>query len=98
MTLRPDITGTAEIFTGMHNNVLLVGTPALLRDDETGTYSLVTVTSDSVAMRVEVQVAARNDSMAEISGSGLREGVLVVREGNYALADSTKVRILPREQ
>ncbi len=93
--LRPEMAGTADIVIGMHRGVLLVRTPALLRDDETGAYTVVTITSDSLALRVPVRMVARNDSIAEISGDALREGTLVVREGNYALADSTKLRILP---
>jgi hypothetical protein len=38
-----------------------------------------------------VTVGATTDSSAEITGGGLRKGMIVVTEGNYALADSTKV-------
>ncbi len=93
--LRPEMAGTAELVTGMHRNVLLVGSRALLRNDETGAYTVVTVARDSLALSVPVRVVQRNDSIAEISGEAVREGTLVVREGNYALADSTKLRILP---
>jgi multidrug efflux pump subunit AcrA (membrane-fusion protein) len=95
-TLKTDMTGTADIVTGTHRGVLLVPKAALLRDDETNTFSIVTVTDDSLARAVAVVVDASNDSTVEISAPGLRQGMSVVVEGNYALPDSAKLNVVPR--
>jgi hypothetical protein len=40
-------------------------------------------------------VGVTTDSTAEVKGKGLAEGVPVIVEGHYALADSTKVSVEP---
>ncbi len=89
--LRSDMGGLAGIVTGMHAGVLIVPRPALLRNDETGTYTIVVATPDSLARVVPVEVGARTDTTAEVSGPGLLPGTRVVVEGNYSLADSTRI-------
>jgi multidrug efflux pump subunit AcrA (membrane-fusion protein) len=91
--LRTEMAGTARIVTGSRRQALLVPRPALLRDDENNTYSVVIVTPDSLAHRVPVSVGVLSDSSAEITGGILQPGMNVVVEGNYALADSTRVSI-----
>ena len=93
--LRSDMSGLARIVTGRHRGILIVPKPALLRNDETDTYTVVIATADSLARVVPVVVGARNDSAAEVAGVGLLPGSRVVVEGNYSLADST--RIVPAE-
>jgi len=93
--LRTDMGGVAGIVTGVHSGVLIVPKEAVLRNDETNASTIVVATPDSVARIVPVDVGARTDSTAEVSGAGLAPGVRVVVEGNYALADST--RIAPAE-
>ncbi len=89
--LRSDMSGVARIVTGRHAGVLIVPKPALLRNDETDAYTVVVATADSLARIVPVEVGARTDSTAEVSARGLLPGTRVVVEGNYALADSTRI-------
>ena len=89
--LRTDMGGVASVVTGVHPGVLIVPKAAVLRNDETNATSVVLATPDSLAMVVPVDVGARTDSTAEVSGKGLAPGALVVIEGNYALADSTRI-------
>jgi multidrug efflux pump subunit AcrA (membrane-fusion protein) len=84
------------IVTGTHRNVLLVPKNALLRDDETNTCSVVTVTPDSLARAVAVVAGASTGDVVEVAAPELRQGVRVVVEGNYALPDSAKLSIRPR--
>jgi len=91
--VRADMMGTASIITGLHRNALLVPKSALLRNQETNGYSIVLVTPDTVAVTVPITVGVIEDSTAEILGEGVREGMTVVTEGNYALPDSCKVTI-----
>jgi multidrug efflux pump subunit AcrA (membrane-fusion protein) len=93
--LRSDMSGLARIVTGKHTGILIVPKAALLRNDETDAYTVVVATADSLARVVPVVVGARNDTAAEVAGSGLAPGARVVVEGNYSLADST--RIVPAE-
>lgn len=86
------MTGVCRIFTGVHHNVLIVPKTALLRNDETETYSVVVVQPDSVARIIPVTLGVLADSLAEVAGTGLVPGMPVVVEGNYALPDSTRVR------
>ncbi len=91
--VRPDIAGTVEVITGIRKNALLVPKRALLRDDETNTYSVVTITPDSLSLVIPVEVGARNDSTVEVISPKLREGMPVITEGQYMLADSTRVTV-----
>lgn len=89
--LRTDMGGVASIVTGVHTGVLIVPKEAVLRNDETNASTVVLATPDSLAKIVPVTVGARTDSTAEVSGNGLAPGAQVVVEGNYALADSTRI-------
>jgi multidrug efflux pump subunit AcrA (membrane-fusion protein) len=89
---KTDMMGVCRIITGVHRNVLIIPKAALLRNDETDTYSVVVVQPDSVARIVPVTLGVLADSLVEVSGSALTPGMPVVVEGNYALPDSTRVR------
>ena len=89
--LKTEMSGVARIVTGTHDGVLVVPKPAVLRDDEKNSYSVVVATHDSLAHIVPVTIGARTDSTAEVHGEGLSGGMSVVIEGNYALADSTRI-------
>ncbi|MBI3872628.1 MAG: efflux RND transporter periplasmic adaptor subunit [candidate division Zixibacteria bacterium] len=91
--LKDGLSGTAQIETGRHSGVLLVPRVALLRNDESDTYAIVTVTPDSLAQSVPVTVGAVADSVAEIAAPTLHPGMSVIIEGQYALADSTRVTV-----
>jgi RND family efflux transporter MFP subunit len=89
--IKDGMAGIAHIITGEHKNVMIVPSAAVLRDDETNTYSVVTVTADSLSSTVPVNPGLIQDSTTEISSPDLREGMPVIIEGNYALPDSTHV-------
>jgi RND family efflux transporter MFP subunit len=91
--LRTDMNGSASIVTGLHPRAFFVPKAALLRNDEENTYAVVTVTPDSLALRIPVDVGIRTDSTAEIRGPGIRNGMKVITEGHYSLSDSTRVMI-----
>jgi membrane fusion protein (multidrug efflux system) len=92
--LKVNLQGTAEIATGIHRHVILVDRSALLHDDESNRTSLVLMTPDSLAHLVDVEPGVRNDSLVEVAAPGLRSGLDVIREGNYALAESTRVTVV----
>lgn len=91
--LRMDMMGTASIITATHQNVLLVPRSALLRNDETDAYSIVTITADSLSKSLPVTVGVMTDSAAEVHGDNLYEGMPVITTGNYALSDSSRVSV-----
>ncbi len=80
--------------TGIHKNALIIPKSALLRNDETNTYSVVVMTADSLAQTVPITVGSSTNSTVEISGNKLQKGTIVITEGNYALPDSTKVTVV----
>jgi len=96
--LKTQMYGAARIVTGVRRGVLLVPLSAVLRDDETNTASVVVVSPDSIACSLRVTVGAAADSLVEVAGAGLREGQLVITEGNYGLPDSTRVRVTASEK
>jgi RND family efflux transporter MFP subunit len=89
-----DMAGTARIVTATHKDVCLVPTSALLRNDETNTFSIIVVSDDSLARSIPVDVGASTDSVVEVKSAGLEKGTSVIIEGNYAIADSTKVTVV----
>ena len=91
--LRTEIVGTAAIVTGVRPRAFFVPKAALLRDDENNSFSILTITADSLAIILPVVVGTATDSSVEVRGSGLRSGMSVITEGNYTLADSTRVTV-----
>ena len=93
--LEGSLFGEAEIIVGRHEKSLLVPYAALLRDDENNTTTVMLVGRDSLAHRVNISVGVKQDSLAEIFSNDVTAGDLVITEGHYGLADSTKVRVVP---
>lgn len=91
--LRTEMAGTARIVTAVHPRALLIPRSALLHDDEHDISSVIVVTGDTIARVLPVTVGALSDSVAEITSGSLQPGMRVVVEGNYALADSTRVSL-----
>lgn len=91
--LRTEMAGVARIVIGIHRNALMVPKSALLRDDETDSYSIVTITTDSLSKSVHVTVGETTDSTAEVRGDVVHAGIPVITTGNYALPDSTRVSV-----
>lgn len=90
--LKADMAGDARIFIASRPNALLAPKTALLRNDETGTYSLVAVGNDSLAHVLPVKTGAIKGDRQEVSGEGLRPGLKIIVQGQYGLADSTRIR------
>lgn len=97
-TLRTDMMGTVSIVTGVRPHALFVPKAALLRNDEENSYSVVTITPDSLALRIPVTVGTVTDSTAEVRSPELKPTTVVITEGNYTLADSTRVTVLHQGQ
>src|SRR5258706_5748826 len=92
--LEGSLFGQARIAVGEHRNILVVPKPALLKNDENNTTSLMVVGTDSLAHTIEVKTGLATDSTVEVSSPLLSAGSLVITEGQYGLPDSTRVRLL----
>ena len=92
--LKTDMIGTARIVTGLHKGVFIVPKSAVLRNDETNAYSIVTFSADSLALSLPVEIAGMTDSTVAITNHGWKEGMSIITEGNYALADSTRITVV----
>ena len=95
LSLKTDMPGIVRIFTGVHPDALLAPKAALLRNDETNSYSLTTITRDSLSKTIGVTIGISNDSMTEITGGNIQEGMPVLTQGYYGLADSTRITVAP---
>jgi multidrug efflux pump subunit AcrA (membrane-fusion protein) len=91
--LKANTPGTTDIITDTHRNVLVVDRSVLLHDDEGNAYSLVVMTSDSLAKIIPIRIGIQSDSTVEVMSDLLRAGMNIITEGQYALTDSTKVTI-----
>jgi multidrug efflux pump subunit AcrA (membrane-fusion protein) len=91
--LKTDMIGEVTITTGMLKGVFIVPKSALLRNDETNSYTIVTFTPDSLSISVAVEVRGMTDSTVAIGNHNLKEGMNVITEGHYALADSTRITV-----
>lgn len=93
--LKSDMTGEARIVLSKRPAVLLAPKAAVLRNDESGEYTLAVVGADSVARIIKVTPGAARKDRLEVSGAGLRPGLMVVVQGQYGLPDSTRVIAAP---
>jgi multidrug efflux system membrane fusion protein len=93
--LKADMAGEARILLSRRPDALLAPKPALLRNDETGEYTLAIVGPDSIARLRAVKPGAEAKGRVEVTGEGLRPGLKVAVQGQYGLADSTKVAPAP---
>ena len=93
--LKTDMFGEARIILSTRPRVLLAPKAALLRNDEDGSYSLVTVGADTVAHTVTVQAGTGQGTRIEVMADGLVAGTKVVVQGQHGMADSTKVHPVP---
>ncbi|MCX6143843.1 MAG: efflux RND transporter periplasmic adaptor subunit [Ignavibacteriales bacterium] len=91
--LKTDMTGDVTITTGVLKGVFIVPKAALLRNDESNSYTVVTFTPDSLSVSVSVEVRGMTDSTVAIVDHILKEGMNVITEGHYALADSTRITV-----
>jgi RND family efflux transporter MFP subunit len=92
-SIRTEMIASVGIVAGKRSNALFVPKQALIRNDETGQYSLFTMTGDSIARRIRVEVGVQLDSMVEVRTDRLSAGMSVIVEGSYGLADSARVEV-----
>jgi multidrug efflux pump subunit AcrA (membrane-fusion protein) len=95
--LLPDMGGGVEVVVGIRKNALLVPKVALLRNDETNSSSVVVIAPDSLSLSIPVTVGAWGDSTVEVISPQLRAGMSVIIEGQYMLADSTRVTVSAKD-
>ncbi len=91
--IRTEMIASVSIVTGTRNAALFVPKKSLIRNDETGAYSIFTMTGDSIARKIDVEVGVQADSLIEIHSAQLKSGMPVIVEGSYGLADSTHVEV-----
>ncbi len=84
--LRPGVFGTVLFDVQSHENALAVPQKAVLE----GTY--VFVAENGKAVKREVTLGLKNTTMIEVL-DGLKEGDLVIVEGNFGLIEGTPVEI-----
>lgn len=96
--LRSEMFGQAEIIVGQHNHVFLVPDKAVVRDDETGTHTIVEAVGDSIGVIREVEAGIETPTTMEISREGLRAGMHIIVEGHYGLPDSTHIHIINEKE
>ncbi|HEU4647869.1 MAG TPA: efflux RND transporter periplasmic adaptor subunit [Gemmatimonadales bacterium] len=87
-TLRIGETVWARIEVGVQPNAVVVPVAALIPEGDR--FKVFVVDQDDVAHSRAVVVAARSDSLAQIS-NGLKPGERVVAAGAYGVADSAKI-------
>jgi multidrug efflux system membrane fusion protein len=92
--LRTGMAGTARIIVGAHEGAMLLPGAALLRNDETNSFSVVIVGTDSLSHTVPVELGLTSDSLLEVISDHLKPGMRVIVEGQYGLADSTRVTLI----
>lgn len=91
--LRPNAAARITIGVGATPNAVIVPTPAVTLDATNANGGTVMVVdAQSVAHEVHVTVGAHDKQRTQIT-SGLHGGETVVVEGNYGLADKTKVAV-----
>ncbi len=93
-SLRADVNGTASFVLSSHSSALVVPKSALLRNDETNTYTIMTFGPDSISHPIDVERGPSHDSSIEISGPNVEDGMNVITEGGYAMPDSTRITLL----
>jgi len=73
-------------------NCLAVPVESIVKDAEAG--NLIAIVECDKAVQKAVETGLRDDGMVEITGDGLKEGMVVVTEGAYGLPKETKVKVV----
>jgi multidrug efflux pump subunit AcrA (membrane-fusion protein) len=90
--LRPGQFVQLKIITAVHTNCLAAPSESVVTD-ESGKSVLALVNGDA-ATQTPVQTGLRENGWVEITGTGIKEGTLVVTVGAYGLPEKTKIRAL----
>lgn len=77
-----------------HLNSFLVVKEAVMSNETQTEFWIMKVINENLAIKVPVLKGIENDSLVEISSPDIRINDLVIREGAYALVDSTQVNIV----
>jgi RND family efflux transporter MFP subunit len=86
LVLRPNTFGELTLEVSTHEDALVIPQKAVLEN------KYVFLAQGDVAQRREVFLGLQNSELVEVTG-GLKEGDLVVIEGNYGLEDGAKINI-----
>lgn len=82
-----------DIISNIHKNTLILPKQAILFDPDTGREYVMVVGQDSIAREVTVKTGYEEDNKIEIL-NGLKQGQIVITQGNYALASGTAVKVV----
>jgi len=82
-----------DIISSTHKNTLLVPKNAILFNPDTGRKYIMVVSRGSIARSITVKTGYEEDDRVEVT-KGLTQGELVITQGNYALADGTRVKVV----
>lgn len=101
-SVKAEMFGEAVITVGTCQNVLLAPLSAILKNEETGTVSVMKIDvvqasergPDTIGVLQPVTLGVVEDSIAQISGRGIGEGIFVAVRGHYGIPDSTRVRVV----
>jgi HlyD family secretion protein len=97
-TLRANGAAQVTVFANAKRNAIVVPTSAVnLEASNADEGTVMVVDAQSVAHETKVKVGTKTKDKVEIV-SGLNEGDTVVIEGNFALADGTKVEVAAPEE
>jgi RND family efflux transporter MFP subunit len=86
LVLRPNTFGEITLEVSTHESALAIPQKAVLEN------KYVFLAQGDVAQKREVFLGLQNSDLIEVTG-GLKEGDLVVIEGNYGLEDGAKIKI-----
>jgi HlyD family secretion protein len=97
-TLRANGAAQVTVLANSKSDALVIPLSAVTLEASNGDEGTVMVVDDqSTAHEVKVTVGVRTKDKVEIT-SGLKGGERVITEGNFSLADGTKVEIAPAEK
>jgi multidrug efflux pump subunit AcrA (membrane-fusion protein) len=83
-----------RFITARHSGSLLVPKVSVMSNETQTDFWIMKILSDSLAVRIPVQLGIANDSIVEILSSELKTNDLTISEGAYGLSDSTVVKIV----
>jgi RND family efflux transporter MFP subunit len=86
LVLRPNTFGEITLEVSTHENALAIPQKAVLEN------KYVFLAQGDVAQRREVSLGLQNSELVEVTG-GLKEGDVVVVEGNFGLEDGARIKI-----
>jgi len=92
--LRTDVNGIASFLLSTHPSALVVPKSAVLRNDETNSFTIISFGPDSIAIPIQVQQGSSRDSLVEVISPEIHAGMNVITEGAYALPDSTRITLI----